>query len=154
MPNIVDVCARIDAYTDRLSNQVRTLAVGLLAFAGGLIVTAVTGGEKVPKIPAWLLFRLFFIGVAALLALAFDLGQYTSMYWYTRSLQKSLDDEIRRERLKKPDFDEKLLIREYDEKDPRFIAGRVLFGLKSLILLIAVLWLTIDAYVLLKHAGS
>lgn len=151
MPNISDVCARIDAYTDRLSTQVRTLAVGLLAFAGGLIVTAVTGGEKAPKIPPWLLVRLFFIGVAALLALACDLGQYAAMYWYMRGLQKSLDDEIRRERLKEPAFDEKLIVREYDENDPRFVAGRVLFGLKTLILLIAVLWLTIDAYILLRQ---
>jgi len=80
MPNIEDVCARIDKYTDRLSNQVRTLALGLLAFAGGLIVTVVTGGDKAPKIPGWLLDRLFFIGVAALLALALDLAQYGSMY--------------------------------------------------------------------------
>lgn|SRR5208337_731348 len=154
MPTIDDVCARIDAYSDKMSNQVRTLAVGLLAFAGGLIVTAVTGGEKAPKIPVWLLNRLFFIGVAALLALACDLAQYAFMYWYTRRFQTTLDDEIKRERLKQPNFDVKLIVRDYDESDPRFVAGRLLFGLKALILLVAVSWLTIDAYILLKQAGS
>jgi len=153
MPNIDDVCARIDAYSDRMSNQVRTLAVGLLAFAGGLIVTAVTSAEKSPKMPAWLLERLFFIGTGALLALACDLAQYASMYWYTRRFQKSLDDEIKRGGLNDPNFDSKSVAKDYDEGDPRFVAGRLFFGLKALILLVAVVWLTVDAYVLLQQAG-
>lgn len=151
MPNVNEVCARIDAYSDRLSNQVRNLAVGLLAFSGGLIVTVVGGGEKAPKLPTWLMNRLFFIGVLALLALACDLAQYSLMYWYARRLQKSLDDEIRLKREEEPNFDERLIVGNYDENDPRFVLGRVMFGLKAIILLTAVSWLSVDAFVLLRQ---
>jgi hypothetical protein len=151
MPNISDVCARLDTYSDKLSTQVRTLAVGLLAFAGGLIFSVLAATDKAPKVPAWLLHRLFFIGVASLLALAFDLAQYAFMYLYMRSFQKSLDVEIAKKESEDPAFDGCTIEKRYDEKDYRFIAGRFCFAVKIVVLLVAVLWLTVDAYVLLRQ---
>lgn len=151
MPNIKDVCCQLDIYTDKLSAQVRTLAVGLLAFAGGLIVSVVTETKGAPKVPLWLLNRLFFIAVGALLALALDLTQYSAMYLYMRSVQKSLERKIKAKLAEEPSFDRYQLQQGYNESDPRFVAGLVCFVLKILVLLYAVIWLVVDAYALLKH---
>jgi len=107
MPNIDDAVKRLDTYSSGLSTQFRTLAIGLLAFTGGMIVSVETGGDKAPHLPFWLLKRLFFIAVLSIVALAFDLAQYGFMYWYMRFFQKALDSEIKGRREKDQQFSDK-----------------------------------------------
>lgn len=153
MANIDDVCHELDTYSDKLSTQVRTLAVGLLAIAGGLIVSVLTESKGAPKIPLWLLNRLFLVGVLALMALALDLMQYSSLYLYMRSFQKSLEKKIEERTAHSANFDRLKVVQPYNESDFRFLAGRLCFGLKLGVLLIAVGWLVVDTYVLLRHSS-
>lgn len=74
MPTDAKLRGQLDLVTDKLSTQVRTLAVGVLAFAGGLLVT----GSDNPTgnglhLPDWVQSRLFLIAVLALVTLFFDL---------------------------------------------------------------------------------
>ena len=89
MPNIKDVSSRIDANTDRLSTQVRSLSLGLLAFSGGLMVSALTG-DRVKVLPQWLLNRLFGIGILALLSLPMKHRVSTKMHRNVSTLDLKL----------------------------------------------------------------
>jgi hypothetical protein len=155
MPNIAEVCERLDKTTDRLSTQVRTLSLGLLAFTGGLLVSGVTGPSNYgSKLPSWLLHRLFIIGVIVLLSIALDLAQYCASYLHLRPLQQALDQEIKAARKKNPLIDPKSVEKDYTDDHPGFKAAIFLFWAKIVVLFIAVGLLTLYASVLLKQGGA
>jgi hypothetical protein len=150
MPNIRDACGQLDIYTEKVSTQTRTLAIGLLPFAGGLILNVVIGSKDSAKLPAWILSRLFIVGVGALLALGLDLAQYGFMFLYMRSFQKRLEKKIDEALKKDATFDKLKLDESYNESHPFYAAGRVCFATKVLVLLFAVAWLTFDTYIVLN----
>ena len=72
--------------SDRLSVQVRWVAVGILAFAWGLIISPPKGLELSPKLLLW-------AGLLAILALILDLLQYVFGYVYTMKILRKIEKE-------------------------------------------------------------
>jgi hypothetical protein len=88
----------LDRVTDRISQQTRTIAVGVLA----LVWLFLAGGDKAPVLPHKVnLVVLLLTGGAALMALVFDYLQYLAAYWDSRKLK----EEAEREGSKEVEYD-------------------------------------------------
>ena len=120
-----DVYSDLDFATDRLSTQVRTLALGVLALvwtflsAAKEVIPLKLGGSKEP---------LVLIGALCVLALLLDLLQYVAFYISANGVRKQAE---------KAKSDEA----EYDEKSAARIAQNSLFWAKQLAMIGAAVWL-------------
>jgi hypothetical protein len=72
--------------SDRLSVQVRWVAVGILAFAWGLIISPPKSLDLSPQLLLW-------AGLLAILALLLDLLQYVFGYVYTMTILRKIEKE-------------------------------------------------------------
>jgi hypothetical protein len=120
-----DVYTDLDFATDRLSAQVRTLALGILALvwtflsAAKDVIPLKLGGSKEP---------LVIIGALCILALLLDLLQYVAFYISANGIRKVA------ERAKSTEA-------EYDEGSPARMAQTFLFWAKQLVMIGAAVWL-------------
>jgi hypothetical protein len=157
MPTDKELLARLDLVTDKLSTQVRTLAVGLVAFAGGLLVTGLTATKPSGQglqLPAWVQFRLLLIAALALLTLLFDILQYVLLYTSTRETRKKLKKKTEELKVNQPSLDPKTVEVGYDDQSFSHRGARASFWLKLISLGTATIWLTVVATVFLYLRGS
>jgi len=80
MPRKEEVIQQMDWLSDRLSSQVRSVALGILALTWGLLI----GADSIPGAinPSHLLF----VGLLAILAMSCDFLQYAAGYRNARRL--------------------------------------------------------------------
>jgi hypothetical protein len=141
----------LDVVTDKLSTQVRTLAVGLLAFAGGLLVAglgAVKPNGQGLQLPDWVQSRLLLIAALALVTLLFDVLQYVLLYVLTRQTRERLNDKIAELRVENTSLDASKVEVGYAQDSFPHRGARTCFWLKIASLAVATAWLTIVAAVL------
>ncbi len=113
--------------TDRLSTQVRTVALGVLALAWGLLL-----GDKDPAKSdvLHLKWHLMGIGGVCVLVLVLDYLQYVAGYAETRGLLKTMESE------KKENG-------QYDPKKLSYRLRGAFFALKQWTLAAAIVWMSI-----------
>jgi len=89
MPEKKKVIEELDFLSDRVSTQVRTVAVGLIIVTWGLLM-----GESRAVIPASGCLRtgLLSVGVLAVIAMFCDYLQYLSGYLNARSLLEDMEE--------------------------------------------------------------
>jgi hypothetical protein len=123
-----DIAKRLSEVSDRLSSQVRTLSLGVLAFTWGLFV----GESDVSRgFTHAFRSRILAIGALAITALLFDFLQYVFGYWDSYRLIRSLDQVGADEGM-------------WDSGSFLYRAQAFCFGAKQVVLLAATLWLLFD----------
>ena len=134
MPRKVAVIERLDALTDRLSTQVRTIALGILALAWALLSGRSDAAESVSGM--WK-SHLVFVAWLSILVMFLDFLQYVAGYRDTRNLL----DRMEREGKDEAQYNEKSFWRK--ARESFFISKQLVLGLAVLWLLVIVgRWLT------------
>jgi hypothetical protein len=126
MSTLDDIYEELDWLTDRLSTEVRTVALGVLALAWGLLMSDKNPDQAVVLNRKW---HLLFIGGSCVLVMFLDYLQYLAGYWNAREVQKSYE--------KDPPAQAK-----YTDKKVSFFFRRFFFVTKQIVLAAAVIWLT------------
>lgn len=85
----LDVNRRKAEVTGALSVQFRTMALGVLALCGGLLIGDLKTSFEMPE---WVKLRLIGVAIAVIFALAMDLVQYLFAYLLTEQALKELQD--------------------------------------------------------------
>jgi len=117
----------LDWLTDRLSPEVRTVALGVLALAWGLLMSDKGPDVLVAQHRKW---HLLFIGGCCVLVMFLDYLQYLAGYLNTREVQKSYE--------KNPP-----VAAQYTDMKISFFFRRLFFVVKQLVLAAAVVWLMV-----------
>jgi len=131
------VVQRLAVVTDRLSTQVRTLSIGLIAFTWGLF----TGESAIAKELAQSFKKqIIVIGCLAISALLFDLLQYVAGYKVSKKLLDSMDRE-------------KLQEAEFDYRELSYRAQNWFFILKQCAVILACFWLLVRVIIYLLGRG-
>jgi len=120
-----EIIAELGFVTDRLSTQVRAIAIGVLALSWGILI-----GDSTTTRDLAAEFRWHFvgIGVAAVLVMFFDFLQYVAGYFNTmRVYRKMLRDSTT-----DAEFDQRALL---------FRLRKALFYIKMIALCATVAWL-------------
>ncbi len=127
MPPKAQIVEDLNWITDRLSTQVRTVALGVLALAWGLLL-----GDKDPTKTdvLHLKWHLMGIGGTCVLVLVLDYLQYVAGYAETHGLLNEVEAE-------KKDTGQ------YDKKKLAYRLRSALFVLKQLALAAAIVWMSI-----------
>ncbi len=128
MPTKAQVIEDLNWITDRLSTQVRTVALGVLALAWGLLL-----GDKDPTKSSDLLhlkWHLMIIGGTCVLVLVLDYLQYVAGYAETHGLLNKLEFEHKESG-------------QYDKKKLAYRLRSALFVLKQLALAAAIVWMSV-----------
>jgi hypothetical protein len=155
VPTDAELITRLDLVTDKLSTQVRTLALGLLAFAGGLLVTSAikSNGEGL-QLPRWFQWHLFGVGVLVLLTLLFDILQYVCAYKSGKETRAELQRKIQESRKGNPSSDADSVEVGYDVDSCWYRGITFFFDWKIRVLILATAWLIIVSAVFLCHKKS
>ena len=122
-----EIVGDLDWITDRLSTQVRTVALGVLALAWGLLL-----GDKDPAKSEVLHLKWHLMGIGGIcvLVLVLDYLQYVAGYTETSGLLKTM------ERLKQDHG-------QYDRKKLSYRLRGVFFALKQWTLAAAIVWMSV-----------
>lgn len=88
MPTKDKVIDALNWVTDRLSTQVRTVALSVLALAWGLLIGDKEADKSIAMQRKW---HLLGIGGAAVVAMFFDFMQYVSGYINTHALLREME---------------------------------------------------------------
>lgn len=127
-----DIIKEMDFLSDRISTQVRTVALGLLVITWGLLIAKSDVAIEVAK-P--MKKSLMAIGGIAILTMFFDFLQYFFGYWVTHALFKQMERENKDEG-------------KYKYSDLRYKLRVYLFWGKQYFLIIGVLFFL---FVLIKY---
>ena len=132
------VCERLVQVSDRISTQVRTLAIGVLAILWALWTTDSAAARN---ISGYLRYQGFWLAAVAVLALLSDFGQYVSGYVNSLLVKKRMEDQK---------VDKALL----DYSAPLYVCQNILFFVKQALVAICTIWLLIVLGVMLIQHGS
>lgn len=124
MPTSKEVIKDLDWICDRISTQVRTISIGLLAITWGLLIAK---PEISQPLPLWLKKNLLAIGILALVAMFSDFLQYFFGLLVVDSLRKSM------EKLKQTEA-------EYNYGTIKYILREFFFWAKLVLVAIACIW--------------
>lgn len=128
-----DIIKEMDFLSDRISTQVRTVALGLLGITWGVLIgksdVALGIARSIGK-------NLMVIGGIAILAMFLDFLQYFFGYWYTYSLFNDME-KTNKEEVK------------YKYSDVRYRLRTCLYWVKQITLMIGVLWFIVVLFVYL-----
>ena len=127
MASKAEILKELDFVTDKLSAQVRTIALGVLVFSWGLIVGESRLAENLRQGLVW---HSVGVGAAAIIVMLFDFLQYLAGYWNTLFVYQKM----------KSDRTDK---GEYDEKSILFRIRVFLFYAKMTGLTATVIWLAL-----------
>jgi hypothetical protein len=89
-----DIVKDADAISDKISTQVRTLGLGLLAFTWGALASQVQIARDLAAARKW---QLLLISLIAILGLFTDLLQYVFAYQLTLTTIRKMDEERKSE---------------------------------------------------------
>ena len=143
MPTEKEVCDRLDIVTATLSTNIRTLAIGVLAFTSSLLLTAIGFAKDttIRRIPTWFELRLFCVAALAFVVLLCDVLQYLCVYMNTRNALERLELKTQEEIEKKKEHaNPKEITVPYNE-GLLFRGSLIFFALKNVVLIWATLWL-------------
>lgn len=122
MPDLNGFLEDLNFTADRLSSQVRAIAIGLLGVTWAILIGESTLFKQLSHDLGQWLFR---VGILSILALFFDFLQYASGYAYSDHLRKNLEAK-------------KLKELDYDYRHPLWRLRRTMFWLKQITVVIAV----------------
>ncbi|MBI3934800.1 MAG: hypothetical protein HY316_08905 [Acidobacteria bacterium] len=126
MANSNEIMKELDWLTDRISNQTRSLALGILALTWGLLI----GGTQASlAVSGPYHGHLLFIGLLAILAMTFDFLQYVCGFRNATSLYRQMKSRGEQEGQYPRGFF-------YKSRERLFLAKQLVLGL-------AVIWLTV-----------
>jgi len=124
MRNVKDIVEELQWVSDRISTQVRTLGVGLIAITWGLLI----GQPQIAgPLPEWIKKHLLIIGLLALSAMVFDFLQYICAYRHARASLSEMEDKELRET-------------EYDYTAWSYRFRTLFFWVKQLLIGVACIW--------------
>ncbi len=124
MPTLKEVIEDLNWICDRISTQVRTMSIGLLAITWGLLI----GKPEISQpLPLWLKKNLLAIGILALVAMFSDFLQYFFGFWVVDNLRKSMEDKKQAEA-------------EYDYGAISYKLRGFFFCVKLILVVIACIW--------------
>lgn len=122
-----EIVEQLNAVTDKISTQVRSVALGVLALSWGLFI----GESEVAKsVASQLKWHLLLVGAAAVLVMFLDFLQYVSGYLNVRALLAQMEQ-------KKVDEGQ------YDYGSRTYRLRLFFFGAKQVVLAVTVLWLLV-----------
>lgn len=125
MLKINEIIKELNFLSDRISTQVRTISVSLIAFIWILLL----GGEKAPfEFSICIKKQLVVIMFLAVIIMLCDFLQYFFGYINTDSLRKDLEANDKEEG-------------EYDYKSWKYRVRKGMFWAKQIILIISIIWL-------------
>ena len=124
MPTKKTIIEELQWLSDRISTQVRTLGIGLLAITWGLLITK---PDIVYPLSENLKKNLLIVGIVALMAMVYDFLQYFFAYLNTRRLLGKTERE-------------KLTEVHYDYSAIYYKLRNFFFWAKQIFLLIACVW--------------
>ena len=127
MSVLEDIYQELDWLTDRLSTEVRTVALGVLALAWGLLMSDKGPDQAVVLSRKW---HLLFIGGSCVFVMFLDYLQYLAGYWNARGVQRSYERNSAAQV-------------KYQDKKVSFFFRRFLFVAKQIVLALVVVWLMI-----------
>ena len=111
----------LEFLSDRISTQVRTVAVSLIVLSWGLLIGSTqTSLNMTTPLKRWLMF----VGILALVAMVFDFLQYLIGYQCSNALREKMETEELEEA-------------SYDCEDWRHRIRRWCFCLKQIIVIVA-----------------
>jgi hypothetical protein len=125
MASKTDILKELAFVTDRLSTQVRSVALGVLAFSWGLIVSDSRVAQDLREL---LIKNLVGIGAAAIVVMLFDFLQYLAGYSNTMKAYKEMASSGTDHA-------------EYDEASKSFKLRKFFFYAKMVSVTLTVLWL-------------
>ena len=109
---------------DRISTQVRTMSIGLLAITWGLLI----GKPEISQpLPLWLKKHLLAIGIVALVAMFSDFLQYFFGFRIVDNLRKSMEEK-------------KQAKAEYDYTTITYKLREFFFWVKLALVVVACIW--------------
>jgi hypothetical protein len=124
VPTLEKVIEDLNWLSDRISTQVRTMSIGLLAIAWGLLI----GKPEISQpLPLWLKKNLLAIGILALVVMLSDFLQYFFGLLVVDSLRKSM------EKMKQTEA-------EYDYGTITYRLRKLFFWVKLFLVVIACIW--------------
>ena len=124
MPTLKVVIEDLNWICDRISTQVRTMSIGLLAITWGLLI----GKPEISQpLPLWLKKNLLGIGILALVAMFSDFLQYFFGFLVIDSLRKSIEAK-------------KQTKAEYDYGTKPYRLREFFFWAKLVLVVIACIW--------------
>jgi hypothetical protein len=124
MPTIEEIIDDLQWISDRISTQVRTLGLGLLAITWGLLISEPRIADSLSDTARK---HLLIVGVVALGAMICDFLQYIFAYVNT----KCLFNEIEEKKVHKAD---------YDYTAVTYRCRKIFFWSKQILMLIAITW--------------
>ena len=124
MPTLEKVIEDLNWLSDRISTQVRTMSIGLLAITWGLLI----GKPEISQpLPLWLKKNLLAIGILALVVMLSDFLQYFFGLLVVDSLRKSMEEMKQTEA-------------EYDYGTITYRLRKLFFWVKLVLVVIACIW--------------
>ena len=124
MPTLKEVIEDLNWLCDRISTQVRTMSIGLLAITWGLLI----GKPEISQpLPLWLKKNLLAIGILTLVVMLSDFLQYFFGLLVVDSLRKSM------EKMKQTEA-------EYDYGTITYRLRKLFFWVKLVLVVIACIW--------------
>lgn len=124
MPKLEKIIEELQWLTDRISTQVRTMSLSLLAITWGLLI----GKPEISQpLPLWLKKHLLAIGILVVVAMFSDFLQYLFGFLNTKRLLKSMEDNNQDEA-------------EYDYSSITYRLRGISFGAKLISVLAACTW--------------
>ena len=124
MPTVKDIVEELQWISDRISTQVRTLGVGLIAVTWGLLIAQ---PQIAGPMPEWIKKHLLISGVLALSAMVCDFLQYICAYWNSKALLSDMEAK-------------KLQEAKYDYTALSYRSRTFFFGVKQLLVVVAYIW--------------
>ena len=124
MPTLKEVIEDLNWVCDRISTQVRTMSIGLLAITWGLLI----GKPEISQpLPLWLKKHLLAIGIVALVAMFSDFLQYFFGFRIVDNLRKSMEEK-------------KQAKAEYDYTTITYKLREFFFWVKLALVVVACIW--------------
>jgi len=132
------VCERLVLVSDRISTQVRTLAIGVLAILWALWTAESVAARNISAYVGWQVFGIALIAVLTLLS---DFLQYVSGYLSTARLRRKMEAQ----NLNKASI---------DYSAPFYICQDIFFYTKQMLAATCTIWLVIVLGMILIRHGS
>jgi hypothetical protein len=144
MPSTADdLSERLEGLTDRLTTQVRTLTLGLLAFTAGILggVLGFGGKDAHPVLPHWTEINLLLVTAFLFLVLLCDLLQCVLSIKSTKMTIEEAEDKIERHEI----AEDATLLYDYNLWEYRW--ANILFWSKVWLLSLTTVWFAVVTFV-------